>query len=834
MKNQFVTAMALLALVSCEKPNQEVESKLKKLEQTAAEALERQQQLELELTQQKLMAERDAIERERAMLELERLNREDEALAVQEQKQRELMARESKLLDLEKNFDERNSQLKGLESQLSEKELELAGREPLGSLPLDESQTTNLRVGDFRHFYESLGSYGSWFHTSDYGYVYQPVVVRERSWRPYTRGRWVFTNHGWTWFSSEPFGWACYHYGRWALLKNIGWVWIPGNQWAPAWVTWRESPGYIGWAPLPPETLAWSTHSWNGSVDTMFSISTSWYSFVSYRHFGSYAQTHCLPISQNTLIYQHTTNITHYHTHRERIFVGGPSYRTVCERIGRRIPIHRLRMDGATDWRKRGTALSSKIENQEFVAVVPSTGSDSSQSLKPTRIGRDLGEVKVDRVQELPKEVREEFSQRRQKKENGTRADVNSDRDREKRSNRTEPSESKKSLVEIPGQKIEEIPEVVVPNQKENIVPEIRRRPVLTDERKIRPEKPNRNLTTRQNREIERTFPTVPQVESVESAAVKNEDLPPGVSRSNSDVAPSEQKILPLNQDIKTPDPGVKTEILLDQPDEIKPQVEEKDSSPRVKADDSANQEALLSKRREEEERIRAQEKLQHDKIQRDQIAKREEQESILREREERESARSQQMQADRQHVELQSQEQERALIQQEAMKKQQEEQIREEENRRQREEADRQQEQRARQQEELRRQQQEEALRQQEEAIRQKQEQIRQQQEAQRQEEEARRQQQEQIERARQQQEEAQRQQEEARRQQQEQMERARQQEEEAQRQQEEARRQQQEQMERARQQQEEAQRQQEETRRQQQEQMERVRQQQPEPSGL
>ena len=31
-----------------------------------------------------------------------------------------------------------------------------------------------------------------------------------------------------------------------------GWIWYPGTRWAPAWVDWRCSDRYYGWAPLPP------------------------------------------------------------------------------------------------------------------------------------------------------------------------------------------------------------------------------------------------------------------------------------------------------------------------------------------------------------------------------------------------------------------------------------------------------------------------------------------------------------------------------------------------------------------------------------------------------
>jgi len=104
-------------------------------------------------------------------------------------------------------------------------------------------------------FYTKLESYGDWRETSDYGYVWQPREAQSsRNWHPYTEGRWVYTDAGWTWVSDEPFGWATYHYGRWANLGDYGWVWFPGEDldWGPAWVSWRTGGDYIGWAPLPP------------------------------------------------------------------------------------------------------------------------------------------------------------------------------------------------------------------------------------------------------------------------------------------------------------------------------------------------------------------------------------------------------------------------------------------------------------------------------------------------------------------------------------------------------------------------------------------------------
>jgi hypothetical protein len=74
----------------------------------------------------------------------------------------------------------------------------------------------------------------------------------DRDWRPYSRGQWVYTEYGWTFVADEPWGWAPFHYGRWVYYPPYGWVWIPGDEWAPAWVAWRYGPDYLGWAPLGP------------------------------------------------------------------------------------------------------------------------------------------------------------------------------------------------------------------------------------------------------------------------------------------------------------------------------------------------------------------------------------------------------------------------------------------------------------------------------------------------------------------------------------------------------------------------------------------------------
>jgi hypothetical protein len=102
----------------------------------------------------------------------------------------------------------------------------------------------------FSAFETPLATYGDWVSVGGPGPVWRPRVPA--GWRPYYYGRWEWSSEGWLWVSDEPFGWATYHYGRWNWDRGHGWLWTPGYQWAPAWVSWRYSGDVVGWAPLAP------------------------------------------------------------------------------------------------------------------------------------------------------------------------------------------------------------------------------------------------------------------------------------------------------------------------------------------------------------------------------------------------------------------------------------------------------------------------------------------------------------------------------------------------------------------------------------------------------
>ena len=74
---------------------------------------------------------------------------------------------------------------------------------------------------------EDLDQYGSWSNDQDFGPVWTPTAT-VAGWAPYGFGHWAWIDPwGWTWIDNAPWGFAPFHYGRWAFRRNA-WVWVPG------------------------------------------------------------------------------------------------------------------------------------------------------------------------------------------------------------------------------------------------------------------------------------------------------------------------------------------------------------------------------------------------------------------------------------------------------------------------------------------------------------------------------------------------------------------------------------------------------------------------------
>jgi len=115
--------------------------------------------------------------------------------------------------------------------------------------------------------YQQLDAYGTWAEDPNYGAVWYPTIA-VADWAPYRYGHWDFiAPWGWTWIENEPWGFAPFHYGRWAMI-GTRWCWVPGRLgprpiYSPALVAFVGGGGVnfslsigggsgIAWFPLAP------------------------------------------------------------------------------------------------------------------------------------------------------------------------------------------------------------------------------------------------------------------------------------------------------------------------------------------------------------------------------------------------------------------------------------------------------------------------------------------------------------------------------------------------------------------------------------------------------
>ena len=190
------------------------------------------------------------------------------------------------------------------------------------------------------YFYDTLSPFGFWARLSPYGYVWVPHSTAY-GWRPYTSGRWLWTDHGWTWVSSFDWGWACFHYGRWGWDAAVGWYWVPGFVWGPSWVAWRYGPGHIGWAPLPPDVRF---EAGVGISSLPYALSDRDWVFVENRYFyDTRLSPHVIPPERNLTFVRSSQLRADISVQEDRIINRGLDVDRVSELIGQGVEEYRLR-----------------------------------------------------------------------------------------------------------------------------------------------------------------------------------------------------------------------------------------------------------------------------------------------------------------------------------------------------------------------------------------------------------------------------------------------------------------------------------------------------------
>jgi hypothetical protein len=250
--------------------------------------------------------------------------------------------------------------------------------------------------------YDNLSG-GNWIDAEGYGYGWQPdVVVRDPNWRPYSDGYWAYTDYGWTWISYEDFGWAAYHYGRWANLTDYGWVWFPGEDldWGPAWVSWRTGGDYIGWAPLPPRGpgVVYENQPIGGNVDVTYDIGPEYYNFCDVRFIGEpVLRDRIFPRVQNVTYITNTVNVTNIYVQNNIVYNYGPDYAVVNRYSSRpiqRLAIERQAATNLTTAFKSGTL--TKVQGNKLLIAAPQRLAKAAPAAKPAAVKAKVAQPKIE------------------------------------------------------------------------------------------------------------------------------------------------------------------------------------------------------------------------------------------------------------------------------------------------------------------------------------------------------------------------------------------------------------------------------------------------------
>ena len=247
-------------------------------------------------------------------------------------------------------------------------------------------------------FYNNLEG-GSWLEVGNYGYCWQPnLAATDSSWRPYADGYWAYTDDGWTWVSYEDFGWATYHYGRWIKLADYGWVWKPGYEWGPAWVSWRFGGGFAGWAPLPPETeLVYESRPLTGNLEVEFDIGPACYNFVDVRYIGEpVLRSRIVEVDKNVACINQTVNVTNITYKNKTVHADGPDLNVVNQYSSR--PIQKLMLERQANVDVATAAKSgglTKVQGNALIVAAPMKLHKPAKETAPLTVKTKVEQPKI-------------------------------------------------------------------------------------------------------------------------------------------------------------------------------------------------------------------------------------------------------------------------------------------------------------------------------------------------------------------------------------------------------------------------------------------------------
>ncbi|HPB58422.1 MAG TPA: hypothetical protein PLB50_00030 [Candidatus Saccharicenans sp.] len=269
-------------------------------------------------------------------------------------------------------------------------ESQTTGRQPAASSfqPFVSGEIT------FGYIYDYLSGFGFWVNYSPFGYVWVPRGIDAR-WHPYVHGRWIWSDYGWTWVSFYSWGWLPFHYGRWGWDIHLGWFWVPDVEWGPAWVVWRFSDIYIGWAPVPPNVRFRPGHGFewrNGHIDYHLWVFIEGHRFVEGR-----LVNWVIPRERNRTLINFTVLADRYSLRNNIIINDALSPQHVERMTGR--PINRVNIKEIKEPAEERVSMNEVRIYRPVIrkeAAAPKTAislEETGQRLTPDRLRQDVNSI---------------------------------------------------------------------------------------------------------------------------------------------------------------------------------------------------------------------------------------------------------------------------------------------------------------------------------------------------------------------------------------------------------------------------------------------------------
>jgi hypothetical protein len=163
---------------------------------------------------------------------------------------------------------------------------------------------------------------------------------------PYNDGQWLNTDQGWYFKANTPQEDLTSHYGRWALDPNLGWVWLPGKVWSPAWVEWRENTDYVAWAPVPP-----GVYIQNDAI-TQTTLNENRYTIVEKKQFiepSVYKYRYQYVENKNKIMIKEMTKIDGVIIKNKTVINKGPEVSVIEKSVGKKIEQVKIKKTGKKD-----------------------------------------------------------------------------------------------------------------------------------------------------------------------------------------------------------------------------------------------------------------------------------------------------------------------------------------------------------------------------------------------------------------------------------------------------------------------------------------------------